>query len=388
MAKGQLLERAGSHWLLRVYKGADPLTGKRVYDSATISGTRAEAENELASRLAGRIPRPAPGSALAEYVAWWLTIAVNPKLRAKTARDYAAHLRRYVLPRLGDHRLDSLAPPDIQCFIGDLARQGLSPRTIRYAHAILHAALEHGVKWELIGQNPAALTKLPRKEAAKIVSLTREQASRFADACECNLLGPVFLVALSTGLRPSEYLALRVKDVDFSKSRLAVERTVERHNGRWCFRETKRPVGSRTVPLPVDMVQRLATYCTKHGKLAAPERFLFEAKGRVPIHERNLVQRAFKPILKMAALPDIRLYDLRHSFATLSLSAGLPATWVSEQLGHASVAFTLEVYGHLIHDTSDQAADRLGRILFDRGTKKPGKSEAESFSLEEGRIAG
>jgi integrase len=192
------------------------------------------------------------------------------------------------------------------------------------------------------------------------------------------------VLALSTGLRPSEYLALRVKDIRFRESKLTVERTVERHNGRWLFRETKRPRSRRTVSLPDEMMECLEAYCRTHGKLNEPERLLFEAKRRTPIHERNLVQRVFKPLLKVAALPNIRLYDLRHSFATLSLSAGLPVRWVSEQLGHTSVAFTLEAYGHILCDTRDQVANRLGRILFNREIKKPAEAETGRELLRKG----
>jgi integrase len=384
MAKGQILERSDSKWLLRVYQGSDPLTGKRVYDNSPVSGTRGQAEDELAARLSVQVSRPSPESLFSEYTDWWLTIAVNPKLRAKTARDYAAHLRRYALPHLGQQRLKSLRPLDIQGVVGELVKQELSPRTIRYTHSILHSALEQAVKWELIGKNPAAHTVLPRKQSADVLTLTREQAVSFTSACERDAFGPVFLLALSTGLRPSEYLALRVKDICFTESKLAVERTLERHKGRWLFRETKRPRSRRTVSLPAEMTQCLEAYCRTHGKLTQPDRLLFEAKRRTPIHERNLVQRVFKPLLKGAALPNIRLYDLRHSFATLSLSAGLPVRWVSEQLGHASVAFTLEVYGHLLCDTRDQAAARLGMILFGAEAKKPAESETGIERLRRG----
>jgi integrase len=384
MAKGQILERADSKWLLRVYKGSDPLTGKRVYDNSAVSGTREQAEDELAARVSAKVSRPNPESLFADYTGWWLTIAVNPKLRAKTARDYAAHLRRYALPHLGQQRLNSLRPLDIQGAIGELIAQELSPRTIRYTHSILHSALEQAVKWELIDKNPAAYTVLPRKQSPDILTLTREQAATFAATCQGHARGPIFLLALATGLRPSEYLALRIKDVRFSESKLMVERAVERHKGRWLFRETKRPQSRRTVSLPTEMTRCLEAYCRTHGKLTEPDRLLFEAKGRTPIHERNLVQRVFKPLLKEATLPNIRLYDLRHSFATLSLSAGLPVRWVSEQLGHASIAFTLEVYGHLLCDTRDQAANRLGGILFNREIKKPAETETGRERLRKG----
>ena len=210
---------------------------------------------------------------------------MNPKLRAKTARDYSAHLRRYALPRLGHLRLNAIRPLDLQDAIAELIRQKLSPRTVRYTHSILHSALEQAVKWDLIDKNPAAYTVLPRPESADVATLTPEQAVRFAATCERHEFGPIFLLAISTGLRPSEYLALQVKDIRFSESKLTVERTVERHKGRWLFREAMRPRSRRTVSLPAETMERLEAYCRAHGKLDEPERLLFEAKRRTPIHE-------------------------------------------------------------------------------------------------------
>jgi integrase len=91
---------------------------------------------------------------------------------------------------------------------------------------------------------------------------------------------------------------------------------------------------------------------------------LFRSSSHGPLHERNLVQRVFKPLLKRAGLPNIRLYDLRHSFATLALRQGVPPRIVSEQLGHAGVAFTLEVYGHVLEESRSLGAERLSELLF------------------------
>lgn len=375
MAKGQLLERANSNWLLRVYQGADPATGQRVYDNVSVSGPRDLATRELARRVAARPVRPTQKSSLSEYLEWWLAISVEPRLRRKTARDYRAHLRRYAIPHLGQHRLDTLNPLDIQQAIAALSTQELSARTIRYTHSILHRALKQAVEWELIHRNPAAYTALPRSNRREIVPLGANQAARFIAECEQHPMGTIFVVALATGLRPSEYLALRVQDIDFVESKIRVERTVERTGSRWAFCETKRPRSRRTIAIPAELLRRVERYCEEQGKLRAPERLLFETKRRTPIHERNLVQRVFKPILQISGLPNIRLYDLRHTFATLSLSAGLPARWVSEQLGHASVAFTLQVYGHLVCEARQQSAEQLGQLLFGSSCKKPAQSE-------------
>jgi integrase len=116
------------------------------------------------------------------------------------------------------------------------------------------------------------------------------------------------------------------------------------------------------VALPTEVAElvrdRIASYALK------PDDLIFQGVARGPIHERNLVQRCFKPLLRRAGLPNLRLFDLRHSFATLALREGVPARLVSEQLGHASVAFTLDVYGHVLEETRSAGAERLSQLLF------------------------
>jgi integrase len=123
------------------------------------------------------------------------------------------------------------------------------------------------------------------------------------------------------------------------------------------------------VSVPPEVARLIANHIDS-GELGAA-RLLFESSTRGPIHERNLVQRSFKPLIERASLPDIRLYDLRHTFATLALREGVPARLVSEQLGHASVAFTLDVYGHVLEETRSAAAEQLSQLLFSpaRATK-------------------
>ena len=109
------------------------------------------------------------------------------------------------------------------------------------------------------------------------------------------------------------------------------------------------------------------TYSKQVTKQDLGDRLIIRTPRGRPIHERNLVQRAFKPLLKRAGLPDLRLYDLRHTFATLALRAGVPTRLVSEQLGHRSIAFTLETYGQLLEE-SRGSGPKLSDLIFGPGT--------------------
>jgi integrase len=362
MPCGQIIARSAKTWLVRLYQGRDPATGKRRYLNRTVHGERSSAEAELARLLSDIPPRPDANVNLDVYLDWWLYAAVDSRLRAKTARDYRTLLDRYVRPELGQVELSRLKPLALQSVLLGLTKKGLSARTVRYTHAVVRSALDQARRWKLLVENPAADMPLPRAEKREVQVLTPDQARRFAGLCQKDPGGLVFLVALTTGLRPSEYLALRVADFDGLRETLTITRTLERSKGEWRFAETKRPRSRRTVALPFEVARLIASHIDSHE--LAPGRLLFENSRRGPQHERNLVQRAFKPLLKANGLPSIRLYDLRHTFATLALLNGSPPVLVSEQLGHASVAFTLETYGHLLETTRAALADGLSALLF------------------------
>jgi integrase len=182
------------------------------------------------------------------------------------------------------------------------------------------------------------------------------------------------LAPSTTGLRPSEYPALRAGDYDAARSTLTLTHTLERVKGKWTFAEIERPRSRRTVALPAEVADIIRDRIHSHG--LEPDGLIFRSSTRGPIHERNLVQRSFKPLRRRAGLPEVRLNDLRHSFATLALPEGVPAPIVSEQLGHASVPFTLDVYGHVLEEIRSAGTERLSQLLF-RPARKPVKREAD-----------
>lgn len=378
MSRGQIIARSSGTWLIRLYQGRDPQTGKRRYVNRTVHGNRQAAESELAGLAALASERPAKNSTLDHYLDWWLYAAVDGRLRSKTARDYRTLLDRYVRPSLGATRIDRLQPLDVQSLLLKMSARGFSPRTVRYTHAVLHSALDQARRWKLLNENPALDMLLPRADRKEFQVFSREEAQRFASECRKDPHGLLFLVALTTGLRPSEYLALCVSDFDSERSTLMITRTLERAKGKWAFAETKRPGSRRTVAVPAEVAELLRARIASDG--LKPDRLIFQSSSRGPIHERNLVQRCFKPLLRGAGLPNLRLYDLRHSFATLALREGVPARLVSEQLGHASVACTLDTYGHVLEETRSASAERISQLLFPplrKQTEREAANESE-----------
>src|SRR5215469_4987932 len=172
----------------------------------------------------------------------------------------------------------------------------------------------------------------------------------------------LFAVALTTGMRPSEYLSLTWNDVDLDRETISISHSPEWRKGGWQYADTKRPRSRRMIKLQ-DWVVALQRGEKSKAQHECGTELVFRAKQGGPIRESHFVRRYFKPLLKEAELPPIRLYDLRHTAATLSLAAGVSPKIISEQLGHSSVAFTLEIYSHVLPHMQDAAAEKVEALL-------------------------
>ena len=364
--QGQIIPRGDHRWLVRIFLGLDPETRRRRYSSRTLRGSFRSAQHYLNARLAEcERGRELAGEDLTlnQYLDRWLELAARPKLQNKSFYDYQSLLARSIRPALGECRLLSLAPLDIQGVFHEMHASGLSARTVQYAHAVLHAALEQAVCWRLIQRNPARGVALPKATQREMRVLNPDEARRFLDHALATRYGVLFALALTTGLRPSEYLALRWTDIDWEKKTVTVVRTLVKGSG-WSFSATKRPSSRRQVKLETwvaSQLRQLSALDTASPNLD-PAQQIFKTRCGRPINSDYLA-REFKRLLREAGLPPMRLYDLRHTAATLALTAGVSAKVVSEQLGHASSAFTLDVYAHVLPHMQSEAAARVATLL-------------------------
>lgn len=302
-----------------------------------------------------------------EFLARWLDTAAKPKLRQKSYRSYESLMRRYIRPTLGERILATITPLDVQCAHQRLIDRGLSPRTIRYTHSVLRSAMRQAIRWRLLAQDPTDGAQLPRLGRREMHVLNAEQSRIFIEAALKTHYGLVFAVALTTGMRPSEYLALKWPDIDWERGTVGVVRTLEKVKGSWRFADTKRDRSRRVIKLQEWILENLKGLHARRPrpKCDTPEAadLVFTTPAGCPIHSDKLAQR-FKAMLREAGLPTIRLYDLRHTAATLALSAGVPPKVVAEQLGHASAAFTLDIYSHVLPHMQASAASRVEALLF------------------------
>jgi integrase len=186
------------------------------------------------------------------------------------------------------------------------------------------------------------------------------------------MYGTLFAVAITTGMRPSEYIGLKWQDIEWERGTVSVKRTLRKGpTGQWEYGETKRAGSRRLIRLQNWVIARLKglkEFQAAHS-VVDPEEWpesvdlIFVTEFGRPVNVNSLVYKHFKPILKRAGLPNIRLYDLRHTAATLALTVGVSPKIVSEQLGHTSAAFTLDVYSHVLPHMQDDAVAKVEAAL-------------------------
>jgi integrase len=366
---GQIIARGERRWLIRVYLGRDHETNKRNYHNRTIHGPMREAQAYLTRKLRERdLGRDLEGAkiTLKEYLDRWLETAVRPRVRAKTFQDYQGMLRRYVRPILGERVLAGMRPLDLQSMYHQMNERGLSGRTVRCTHVVVKSAMQQAVRWRLLLENPADGLKVPQQPRNEMRALTVDQARTLLKAAQGTKYGPVFAVALTTGMRPSEYLGLKWQDIDWTRQTASIVRSIRRLDGKWCFSDTKRSRSRRPIKLQswiVALLRDLQADASAHDLYPEARDLVFRTPSGQPINADHLAKH-FRSILDLAGVPRMRLYDLRHSTATIALAAGVSPKIVSEQLGHASTAFTLDTYAHVLQHMQDEAAARVEAMLF------------------------
>jgi integrase len=373
---GQIVKRGEKTWIVRIFQGRDE-NGKRRYVNKTIHGTKKSAEKYLTAKLRDKdlgINIEPASESLDEYLEKWLESVVRSRVREATFDDYKYLLDRYVSPTLGAIRLCDIHSIDIQKVYGDMiGEKELSARTVRMTHAVLSSAMKQAVRWHMLARNPCEFVDLPRMARKEMQALSPEEAGRFLEAARTDKLGIVLAFALATGMRPEEYLALKWSDLDLHAGNATVRRTlIWRKGGGWYFGEPKTSRSRRTIPIPRSLVNELADHRRKQGESRLRKGadyqnndLVFASGEGTPILLRNLVRRHFQPVVTRAKLSlTLRLYDLRHSCATLLLSAGENPKVVSERLGHASIVLTLDTYSHVLPSMQQAATEKLERILY------------------------
>jgi integrase len=354
--RGRVIGYRGSYW---VHTAAGP---KRRY----LSGKeRKDVADKLAKALANRadgLVFDAGTLTVGEYLDRWLR-DVRDTVRQSTYEGYEYAIRPHIRPALGRIRLKDLSPAHARWFYRERLDSGLAAATVHKMHVVLHKALKAAVADGLIPRNVTADLKLPRITREEIDPLSPDEARRLLEAARGDRLETLYVLALNTGMRQGELLALKWDDVDLERGVLRVRRTLTHSGKAFILGEPKTKKSRRTIRLTAGAVQALKDHLARQleemermGSIYQPGGLIFATESGTIINPSNLRNRSFKPLLKLAGLRPIRFHDLRHTCATLLLSKDVNPKIVSEMLGHASISITLDIYSHLLPEMQEKAA--------------------------------
>jgi len=375
MARGSIRkhERAtGVRYETVVDYGIDPITGKRRQRSKSFK-TKKEAQAALTAWLAEIDKGTAVDRStqtVAEMMDYWLATEVRPRLRAKTTFDYEHTITKHILPALGPIPVQKLTPERLQKFYSDKLAEGCGVRTIRLCHLHLNQALKQAAKLGLVSRNVASLVTQPQETPGEMRVWDVAQAQAFLAVAYKSAYGPIWMLALATGLRRGELLGLRWRDIDVERRVLHVRQTVGALRGRPEFKPPKTRSSRRTVPMQGVIIAALRAHKRGQddrrralGEAWQDHDLVFAAANGNPINPDN-VGRDFQRLVRLAGVPPIRIHDLRHTHVTLALQAGANTKAVSQAIGHSDIGITLGTYAHVMPEQRVDVAEKIGAALF------------------------
>ena len=366
---GTIRQRPDGRWEARYTLGIDPGTGRQIQKSV-YGKTQKEVRQKLTAVLSEQdngtymdIPRMKTG----DWLNTWLAGYVG-NVKPATLKSYQDHVRLNIAPYIGAAPLSNLTTEVIQQMYNELqTEKGLSSKTIKNIHGVLHKALQQAVLLNYIRYNPTTACVLPKIVKKEIHPLTDQQTAQLLNLLKGSKYEIPLTVDLFTGLREGELLGLMWDCVDFEKGTLLVNKQLrrsQRKGGTYYFSPPKNNKSRTITPAPyvMKLLQVQKAQQARQRLMAGPA---WEDSGLVFTNEfgRYVSYRtifdSFKRIVKRIGLPDARIHDLRHTYAVNCICAGDDIKTVQSNLGHANAAFTLDVYGHFTDDMRSVSTQRM-----------------------------
>lgn len=376
---GNLRQRADGTWEARYTVGRDPGTGKQIRKSV-YGKTQKEARQKLAQAVAaldtGTYFEPSKIT-LGQWMDTWLAEYTSDK-KYLTVKHYTAQVNTHIKPALGAVKLSALSAPQIQKFYNGMlndAAHPLAPKSVRNIHGVLTKALSTAVRVGYLRINPASMVTLPRVERKEIKPFTDVQVKALLAAADGDEFGSLFKVVVFTELREAEAVGLTWDCVDFGTGTVKVCKQLQKRPqtaGGFVFAPLKNDKARTITPAPFVMdilkarqqeqaAQRLRAGERWEGWQSEKERqaaLVFTNELGRHLHSQT-VYNHFKKLAAQVGAPDACVHDLRHTFAVLSLQNGDDVKTVQGNLGHATAAFTLDVYGHVSERMKADSAARM-----------------------------
>lgn len=373
--RGQLRKRGPNKYLVRIYLGR--IDGKRKYTSKTVHGSRKEAQEVLTGMLRKKDAGKNVGrcrQTVASFIDEWLE-GKKKSIASSTYGTYKKIIRLHIKPGLGHLKLYEVNPQLVQRFYTSLTEEkDLSASYVRMIHNVLHQGLKKAYAWGKIERNPADtdLVDLPRQEERDYRIFTTEEVATFLEVTQGDRFHALWVILLTTGLRPSEALALKWDDID-DEGWMQVRRTLtlaDYKAGRYEVTsnlKTKR--SKRRIKLPEFVQEVLDTHRAAQAKRILIAGHHFEkqdfifANGVGSFWDINKVRTRFKAALRKADLPEeIRLYDTRHTHISHLIGKGVGLKLASARAGHASIQLTADTYAHVAPESEEMMAETVENL--------------------------
>lgn len=332
-----------------------PDNGKRkVFYGKTQKEVQDKVNDALYAQQLGMLPADV-STTMDEYMRHWLEDIHKPLVKLSTYKNYQELLENDIIPGLGKLKLQSLTPQHVQAFYSRKLNHGLAPKTVSNIHGVLHKALDNAVKWNILSRNVCDAVSPPRVARKEKTVLSADQARTLLKQMEQHRLRALFTLAIVTGMREGELLALRWHDIDISGCSLQVKRSVRHIKGYGYVESEPKTVKSRRkIMLPRFVVEVLLLHKKQQEDQRRANAEIWVERGLVFASTSgnyialSTLRRALNGMLKQAGLPHMRFHDLRHSAATILLSRGTHPKVVQEILGHSHISMTLDVYSHVL----------------------------------------
>lgn len=366
-----------TYWEARATIGYDPGTGRQIQKSFT-----GKTQKEVAQKLKAATAAIDEGTYTAPSkmtVGQWLDIWTAEYLGAvkpRTVDSYKATVKTHLKPGLGAIKLEALAAHTIQSFYNSLSslsegKEPLSPKTVKNIHGVLHKALQQAVANGYIRFNPTDPCVLPKVIKKELCPLDEAQIVAFLKAIKGHRFEDLFTVTLFTGMREGEVLGLLWDCVDLSRGTITVNKQLQKvrgTKGEYTLAPTKNSKG-RTLAIAPSVVATLKRVRLrqlenrlKYGECWEDSGFVFtDELGHHLKHQT--VYLDFKKVMEQIGSPETRFHDLRHSYAVAAIRSGDDIKTVQGNLGHATAAFTLDVYGHVTDQMKQESAARMEQFI-------------------------
>jgi len=322
------------------------------------------------------VPSISSSMKLGDYLDYWLDEIVRVERGASTYSGYEVVVRRYLKPLLGSRKLNALTPADVRKMLAKLRKmetvhgRKLSARYVQNVFEVLRSALNNAVREELIGRNVTTLVKAPSRDHFEVEPMSAADARRFIRHASEHWLSALWLVLITTGMRKGEVLGLAWSDINLTTGEFRVRRTVQRVRGKLIFGEPKTKKSRRVLYLPPVCVAALKAHRRDTAERLTeplnpapgqPDDLVFITRSGRVVEPRN-VNTMLDKVLRRASIDRSRVHDLRHTCATLLLEDGATIREVMEQLGHASITTTANIYGHVLDQAKRQMAERMNQL--------------------------